>query len=306
MKLTRAIPAVLALSMLTGCDMNAFLPKNPDGKNTIQDPGTNIANKLSDAELKSVAAFKGGLVDAAGQGLAAAGTVNALKSVAALRSVSAYRTASITGFPDGGTSGISWENPYTSENNQFTGKKGAGKLNDLDGWYLDGTFTLIKDFTATGQAMFQASGNGIDPNKLDEYQASAKVDILVTQVPADAPTELANLKDSQIYLELNKVAGASTVLEGEFKITKNSVEAKGTLEIELLANTWKVVVPSVDDENKQVFISLTRDANGAGAGRVYGAKDGKADYDTVKAEFSWGSDGKVKLNGKATDVVLTF
>lgn len=304
MKLTRAIPAVLALSMLTGCDMNAFLPKNPDGKNTIQDPGTNIANKLSDAELKSVAAFKGGLVDAAGQGLAAAGTVNALKSVAALRSVSAYRISSLTEFP--GPGDVTWEPDYTSTDGKFTGKKGEGTFNGQNGWYLDGAFTLIPDFSATGKAMFQANSQEVDPNKLDEYQASAKVDILVEQVPANAPAELANLKDAQVYLELSKVAGASTVLEGEFKITKNSVESKGTLEVELLANTWKVVIPSVDDENNPVFISLTRESNGAGAGRVYGAKNGAVDYDTEKASFSWGSDGKVKLNGKATDVVLTF
>jgi hypothetical protein len=305
MKLTRAIPAILALSMLTGCDMSTFLPNN-DGKDQVKNDVNNLGNKLSEAELKSVAAFKGGLVDAAGQGLAAAGTVNALKSVAALVSVSAYRISSLTDFPDSESEGIRWNNAFTSDNGQFTGKKGEGKLNGLDGWYLDGTFTLIKDFQATGKAMFQASGQNVDPNKLDEYQASAKVDILVSQVPENAPAELANLKDSQVYLELSKVAGASTVLEGEFKITKNSVESKGTLEIELLANTWKVVVPSVDDENKQVFISLTRESNGAGAGRVYGAKNGAVDYDTEKASFSWGSDGKVKLNGKATDVVLTF
>lgn len=302
MKLTRAIPALLALSMLTGCDMNAFLPK--EGTNPVQNPSTNnFSNKLTDAELKSVAALQSGLVDASSQGLAAAGAVNTLKSVAALRSVSAYRISALT-WP---TEDITWDDVveghdhYETLNGKFAGRMGTSE--EPAGWYLDGTFTLMPQFTVTGQASLVTNGEAVTLSTLDKLAATASVEFTIASVPAG--DDLKALKDSTIALELTKAKGApSNVLSGEFTLTQGGQESKGALFVDIMYDTWTIEIPSKDEDNNLIFISLTKDADGTCSGRVYGAKNGKIDTAAEKAKFSWGKDNKLKFNGKSTDYVM--
>ena len=103
MKLNRVIPAFLALSLLTGCDINGLMAGfNPNGKNgkggEIVDENKETPKatweSLSEEEKTVINDYTELVFEAAGQGLAAAGTFDALKSVSALTSNSAYRISS--------------------------------------------------------------------------------------------------------------------------------------------------------------------------------------------------------------------
>lgn len=311
MKLTRAIPALLALSMLTGCDMTAFLPK--DGTDSGQNPNTNnFSNKLTEAELKSVAALQSGLIDASSQGLAAAGAVNTLKSVAALRSVSAYRISALT-WPAGAD--ITWaevdeEHPqFETLNGKFAGRMGTSGPSEeapdnIPGWYLDGAFTLTPQFTAAGSASIITNGETVTLSTLDKLAATASVELKIDSVPA--VDDLQGLKDSTIAVTLTKAKGApSNLLSGEFTLKPQGGKAsKGALFVNIVYDSWTVEIPSKDENNNLIFISLSKDADGACSGRVYGAKEGKIDTTAEKAKFSWGKDNKLKYNGKSTDVTM--
>lgn len=322
MKLLRAVPALLALSLLTGCDVNALLAKTGPGNNSNQIPNNDqqLDQVLTDAELKSVAAFQGGLVDAAGQGLAAAGTVNALKSVAALRSVSAYRIASAEG--EKGEEETPWEGPdwetfdwdqggwsdldpghenYDSLKDIFDGGSDGGTLTSdtPKGWYLKGNFTLADGFTAEGKAGLVTNDKELTASTLNEFKASAYVEVTITTVPG-TDERLKMLEGTKLALTLTNPEGGAGYLRGEFMLNDDP-EAKGTLIVDLLDDSWTVVIPTENEDGEEAFISLTKSTDGGWIGRVFGAKDEQDNLTNQLAEFNWNDDGALRINGKATE-----
>jgi|GEM_PF-2285383 len=315
MKLTRALPAFLALSLLTGCDINAFLPKTPDGKGAITNPNTNdVQLQLTEAELKSVNALEGGLFDALAQGNSTAGVVNTLKSVAAFTggSASGYRISSVDG-------PIVW-NPvdtdhehYTKLKDKFSGDFGTGNHS----WHLRGDFTLLDGLTATGTASLATNGATATLGTMKDFAATVTVEMDVKDVPQDKGEEIKSLANSRINLTIEKPVGPiQDFLEGYFTMSKGDVTSKGLLEVDLLRETWKITILSKDEAGNDVALRLTSELGGSGRMTVYALhhalpvpgqfemKD--VNFDKMLWDYSWGRDGIVYVNRKPTPVRATW
>lgn len=292
MKLKRAIPALLAMSVLTGCDVDTLLAGSKKDQNIIEEGNPSNQQVLTADELKSVAAFEASAIDAAGQGLAAAGTADALKSVAALKSVGAYRIATLEPNPDDLPADDDGRWVAFNPDDKFAGHKIEDTAGDFRYFYLKGDFTPIENFTTGGKAMLKSSNVNFDLSKIKDYQAEVKLDVTVKNVPGNVD-KFASLKDSRIELALSKLEATSTLLEGTFKISKGDKIDEGEITIDLNSETWSVTVPAgVDNGGKPMFVSLEKQPNGAGQGTFYGAKDGKVDYDNKRATITWDKDGK--------------
>lgn len=315
MTLTRALPALLALSLLTGCDqLNGLIPQPKNtGNNPGNNPGTNTGEQLqqlTQAELKSVAAFQGGLTDAANQGAAAAGTISTLKSVAALKSVGAYRINAIT-FPGD----LTWE---AATSDGFAGQwaRHVNPENNKDStFYLKGDFTPMAGFEATGSAAFQSVG---DPTKLAEgFTGTISLDLGISK----APDAAKGLEGSKLELSVTNGGQMNTLLTGTFDITPPEGGAaaavvKGDFGVQALTNnsSWWVMTASKDANDNLTFVKLSFNSDGSGNGNVYGfLASGSANvvnYDVKHATFNWGKDGKGKVKllpeGKEADIEMPF
>ncbi len=315
MKLTRAIPALLALSMLTGCDMNAFLPKSGQNEKDPT-PTTQTDLTLSQSDLKSVAAFQSGLTSAANQGATAAGSIGALKSVSGLKSVAAYRLSAITPPANDAWSAVDdgdgLGGKFTGEKASTSDLKGEGTADDEKAYYLKGTFTPMADFSATGIAMFKSVGTvaAADPGK---FEGQIALDLTITSAPDSAKS----LEGAKIDLEVTKPGGELTSsLTGTFGLlTAGATDpVKGKFGIQLFNDAWWVEVPSVDADGKLTFVKLNFSPDGTGSGTAYGSKqvDGKdvTDYDVKVATYTWNAagKGKVKLipSNKESEIQMPF
>ena len=299
MTLTRALPAFLALSLLTGCDINAFLPKTPDGKGAITNPDPNEGQlQLSEAELKSVNALSGGLFDALDQGTTTAGVVNTLKSVAAFTGGSSSYRVSNTGAKI--TDPIDWNKVTKTQvdsshahsdklKDRFVGEYGTGP----NSWHLIGDFILPDGLTATGTASIVTNGETPTFDKMGDFEAVIRAELDVKATSDNLSQEATALAGSQINMNLYKPKGAiQDYFDGPFTMTKDGVESTGRLEIDLLKETWTITIyhPIEEVLVRDVAIRLTYDASGNSIARVYNATRNNGvlgpDFDRPRAQFT--------------------
>lgn len=325
MKLNRVIPAFLALSLLTGCDINGLMAGfKTDGKNgkggEIVDENKDTPKatweSLSEEEKAVINDYTELVFEAAGQGLAAAGTFDALKSVSALTSNSAYRISSagptvdlskLPGLPftaensgpGGGKAWKSFDPAYKSANGKFDGKMGE-LVDGGTAWYLDGRFTPVQDFVAEGQAVFKVSSGTLDLSQIQNFQAEAEIDAKIKGVPI-ALELVALINEPRIKLNLKKTEATSTILDGTFKLSRHEyVISEGEITFDLKDDTWSVLIPIDGSRWERLFVSLKTQRNGAGQADIYEETEGKADYEKKRARFVWDKDGKLLV----TDVHL--
>lgn len=318
MRFARALSALLALSLLTGCDVNAFLPKNSGGTGEDLRPNTNFNPALSEAELKTVSALVPSLQDALAQGGATAGIVNTLKSVSAFAEspASSYRVAAedpeLT-WPDEGE--IDWK-PFDADHEQYEALKDyfsgdIGSTENPHGWFLHGDFTLFGDVKANGRAGFIANSDTLDPQNLQEFEAKVKAEVTVTEVPEEAFAALAQLKDAEIVLNLEKQKTYTRdSISGDFTITpKEGEESKGTLRANLRTKGWSVDIVTVAEDGGDILVRMTMDPSGAGSATVFKVVGFDSDDKPIldeesKIKVSWGPEQKLIYNGKQANIDL--
>ena len=303
MTLTRALPAFLALSLLTGCDINAFLPKPTGGKGAITNPDPNEGQlQLSEAELKSVNALKGGLFEALEQGSTTAGIINTLKSVAAFTGeAQGYRVASVNASsldletikPLVSYAWLDSAHPkYDKLKDKFSdGSYGEGAGDGYKAWGLSGRFKLDKRLGIWGRAFMATNGQTPSFDKMGDFEAKLEAEVWITSATVNGvdDPDLKDLVDSEFVIKLNKPKGPiQDYLSGEFTQTKLDRDtwikttSTGLLEIDLLNETWTITMFSKGEQNKDVAIRLTYDPKGGSVARVYDVKKPESDKESDK------------------------
>lgn len=290
MKSTRALPALLALSLLTGCDVASFMPdfnKSPVTKGPgTENPGPTL--KEPTAEQKEQAAeFADTTRSAAAQSLAAVTAINSLKSVAAFGSPSSgYRTAGIT-LPD------TPDATQNIDNDTFNGT--YSRLGNE--YYMDGTFSLKPDVTAEGQAKLETNQE-MPPSDMRSFRATASVEVTVGDISVEQNEFLLALTNKKVRVTLYKDSDLiESTLFGTYEIEDGQgllLGGQGKLEVDLLRNAWTVENIIHDTFSQR----MTFEPNGSGQGATYLVKPAvggfpQIDYDQPLVRFTWGVDGKL-------------
>ena len=290
MNLTRTLSAVLALSLLTACDIASLMPDFNKKPGTLPSGDDNPAApvELTAEEKAKLEGYTAGAQNASAQSMAAVTAINALKSVAAFgSSQSPYRTAALT-FPEG----VIWNENFSDD--RFTGRYGT-KSNE---YHMDGTFTLKPGVTAEGQASL-VSNQKPSLDTMDTFRATASVEVKMGVVPDSESAALRALSREIIKVDLKKdQPGISPILVGTYVFQdSNLMNGKGNLEVNILNNAWTV---ECKDALFGAWYRMNFEPNGAGQGTMYWGKTAGGvegpDYHQKIGTISWGVDGKGKMS----------
>lgn len=297
MNLTRALSAVLALSLLTACDITALMPDFNKKPGTLPggDDQTTAPVELTAEEKAQFETYTTEALGASAESMAAVTAINALKSVAAFGSApSGYRTSAIT-FPEG----VTWQANYTHE--RFTGSYGT-KTNE---YYMDGTFNIKSGVTSTGKASLLTNQKP-SFDTMDTFRATASVEVKMGTVPASENAMLKSLAGADIKVDLKKdQPGIDPTLMGTYEITGGGgiLNGTGKLEVDILKNAW-----TVEKGNTSWAMRMTFEPNGAGQGTLYATMNPGmttvVNYDQKLGTMSWGEDGRgtMVIQGKSQDI----